>query len=336
MTTTAPPVRQAPTTSTLCPACDAGGAGVTGRIDVAEQHRRYFPADAAVAETLTRILRTSTTAYDLLSCPACGLEFASPMTAPSSAWYELAYQALGVEPEPRWEFDVVLARLQPGDTVYEIGCGMGPFLKACRGRGLAATGVDFSAHAVTACRRDGLSVEQSDLQAPGDSVVSASVAVSFQVLEHLDRPGQLFRHAAEVTRPGATLWVSVPSGRRTARALGCADRWDEPPHHLTRWTEPALSAVARRTGWVLSEVIFEPFSWRSALWEVASHFRVYERLRQARRLERPGVERALRVSLYPWALGRLLIMPRRDVSGLSLVARFDKTRVDDAERAPER
>ncbi len=273
---------------------------------------------------LARETRNEAGIYDMRLCDRCGLTFAAPMVAPTSAWYELAYRALEVKPVERWEFDVVLRTLRPGDGVYEIGCGLGQFLRSCRERGVEAVGIDFSPRSVEACGAEGFHAEVVDIgNLHGKPSRPAAVIVCFQVLEHLQRPDDLFRHAREVAAEDAVLWVSVPSDRSVSRVLSLPEAFDDPPHHLTKWTAEAFEAIGARHGWRLDRLAFQPFSWRSALWSVASHFPAYRRLREAGWTRRRATERAIRLLLYPLALVRLcLAADRRRMTGISMLASF--------------
>ena len=310
-----------------CPACGATSAARTVSLDVVAQHETYFPFEPELSKRLSDDLVPSVATYDLRVCRHCGLEFASPMQAPSSNWYQLAYRGLNVQPEYRWEFDAVLARLTPDDSVYEIGCGPGAFLDACRARRIPAQGVDFSEDLVRSCRARGLSarvagVGPNQIDEPASS---ASVVASFHVLEHLPSPDVLFDDATRISRDHATLWVSVPSPMRVGRVCGFREPFDEPPHHLTRWTAEAFEAIGTRHGWRLESLTLQPFSWRNALWTVASQFGVYRALDSRGWLKHYAVELPFRATLYPIAALMVAAHPgRKQMSGLSMLARYTR------------
>jgi SAM-dependent methyltransferase len=296
-------------------------------VQLQRQHELLFPRDPNVRSELSSNNQGMVSEYKLLTCHDCGLTYASPMLAASSRWYELAYRALGVKPEPRWEFDVVLQHLVATDRVYEIGCGTGMFLRMCRDKGIAAFGIDFSEYSIDACLAQGLNAAKTGI-AIGDAPPDwrdASAVVSFHVLEHVGCPDDLFRHAYEASAKKATLWVSVPSGTRVSRICGFGEPMDEPPHHLTKWTERAFAESGRRQGWRLEAMILEPFTWRFALWSVASQYKVYRALQVRGHLDTIIGDRLLRALLYPSAMLQLLVNPRRrSMSGSAMLARFSK------------
>jgi SAM-dependent methyltransferase len=299
-------------------------------VDVAAQHEAYFPFAAEIRRKLDEQTRDTAARYDMVRCGACGLHYVSPMKAPNSRWYELAYRALNVVPEQRWEFDVVLGELDASDTVYEIGCGFGGFLERCQARGIRAFGIDFSPEAVRRCLERNLNAAAVDVgltsHSPGPT--NSSVVLSFHVLEHLERPDDLFRRACEVAASDSTLWVSVPSSRRPARLLDMVDPLDDPPHHLTKWTEHAFASVGQPHGWVLERVFYEPFSWRGALWIIASNSAAYRTLAARGLFASTLLERTTRLILYPWALLRLILDPRRkDMTGFAMMAKYRRARI---------
>lgn len=293
---------------------------------VEEQHAKYFPVQPDVRRRLMKEIECES--YRLLRCTACGLTFASPMRSPGSAWYEITYRALDVRPEKRWEYQAVLSHLTAADSVYEIGCGTGAFLRSCADRRVAASGIDFWPDAVQACRDAGLDAMLAHVSLTRDARAPslASVVVAFQVLEHLDQPDELFRHATDVSQSGARLWISVPSNVRVARVLQLRDPMDDPPHHMTKWTRAALAAIGRRNGWRLENLSFEPFSMRNGLWSVASHFAVYEGLRARGWLQSSLLEKPIRAVLYPGAW--LTLVRHRDrgrMTGTSMLARYTRS-----------
>jgi hypothetical protein len=87
----------------------------------------------------------------------------------------------------------------------------------------------------------------------------------------------------------------------------------------------AFDAIGKRHGWRLESLTPEPFSWRNALWTVASQFRVYRALKSRGWLKHYAVELPLRATLYPVAALMLAVHPgRKHLSGLSMLARYTR------------
>jgi SAM-dependent methyltransferase len=305
-----------------CPACRGREHERLGQIPIASQHRDYAPGDEALQARLTAAAATASSCYEMLRCRICGMEFADPMAAPPAGWYALAYRALDLYPPARWEHGVTLASFRASDAVVEFGCGSGSFLAGCRERGLDSVGLDFSADAVEQCRRQGLPARRFDLrdELPPDLRGRGAQLVAFHVVEHLEEPALLFRHARAAAAAGARLWIGVPSDRRPSRRFGERDFLDEPPHHMSRWTEAAFREIGWREGWRLQEMHYEPLGYRASLWSIATHSAAYVAAR-GRSVAPSAVERLLRWRLYPQAALRRFRM-RPPLSGFSMLARF--------------
>ena len=222
-----------------CPACGRGAAEPIERFTVADQHALYAPADEGLRQRLTAAAAAAALEYQMLRCRHCGLEFTSPLRAPSSDWYRLAYDVLDIYAADRWEFDEVLRHANPGEDLVEVGCGSGAFLETCRQRGLTASGVDFSAEAIAL---PGARIARPPTglgRGPGWGGWRQGRPCRRLSCPRTSRPAGRsvpFRRAA--TRCRMHLWLSVPSDRRFDRCFGLSRLSDEPPHHMTRWTRP--------------------------------------------------------------------------------------------------
>lgn len=308
-----------------CPACLGDIRQRLETIDVRDQHHRYSE-DPQVRLLLDEAAERSGLEYHVCRCDACGLEYADPMRAPSAEWYALAYRARELFCDERWEFGAVLSSIPSGSRLLEFGCGTGGFLKLCRARQIGAIGVDFSSDAIAECRKEGLDGRQIDVCQPAlraDEPLPDHIA-AFHVLEHLDHPVALFEQGAAVAAPATKFWVAVPSHRRATRWLGEQDYLDQPPHHMTRWTDAALRAVARRAGWNLESVIYEPMPMKNAVWTLATRSALYQVLHRRGCIPWKTLrERAVRLALYPAAALKRL-GPGRNITGFTMLARFGR------------
>ena len=312
----------------VCPACYKCKFDLCEFVNVVEQHRLYAPENQETQDCLSAAPEI-VPGYQMLRCSHCGLEFSDPMLAPSAAWYHLAYRALQPypgapwNPPHRWEFDEVLSRIPKSDSIFEFGCGFGPFLKRCKEEGVQAQGIDFSEDAVANCLSSGLAAERVDLYKDPvrDDANRFSQLAAFQFLEHLDKPFVLFEQAAARALPSAHFWVSVPGDHRPSRYFAEKDFLDEPPHHMTRWTPGALAEIGRQFGWRLAEMLHEPISLRTAIWSISVRSPTYLRWKDAGRFRKRKVEKLFRAVAFPAALLRRIMIGRK-VSGFSMLAHF--------------
>jgi SAM-dependent methyltransferase len=283
----------------------------------------YAADDLKVRAALDAAAAESALHYQMLRCRVCGLEFCEPFKAPPATWYRLAYRALDLHSEDRWEYGEVLRQIPKDSQVFELGCGSGNFLLRCQEHGVAASGIDFSEDGIAKCLARGLKATHTSVYeiATATNTDRVSQIVSFQFLEHLDRPMILFQCAAAKARPGAHLWVSVPSDNRPAPQFGFKEFLNEPPHHLTEWTPEAFRQMGMRVGWRLIELIYEPAKIRTSLWWITVHLPIYLRLQEAGWMESRLTHRsfclvALPVTLLQW------LRWRRKLSGYAMLAHF--------------
>jgi O-antigen chain-terminating methyltransferase len=112
--------------------------------------------------------------------------------------------------------------------VADLGCGRGEFLELLKARGIAARGVEASAHAAAQCRARGLDVVEGDLVDFLRSQPDASLGGAFaaQVAEHLPPAAlqALLREAHRVLRPGGLLALETVNPRSVVGLLEVFNR----------------------------------------------------------------------------------------------------------------
>jgi SAM-dependent methyltransferase len=203
--------------------------------------------------------------WSLWECPDCGAGFCDPFREPGPAYYEghegLYAAAVEETTDPMsFEYDEGLARLTRtlprGARVLDAGCGAGGFLRRLRAAGFEASGADFNPRRVRALRDLGFEVFEGGLPdfaktgpAPFDG------AAMFEIVEHLTDPAAWLAAALSVLKPGAPFVLGTPNRDRTFdpfRGPGM-EEVDNPPHHLTRWSAPALRRLLERAGFEVLE-----------------------------------------------------------------------------------
>jgi 2-polyprenyl-3-methyl-5-hydroxy-6-metoxy-1,4-benzoquinol methylase len=254
-------------------------------------------------------------------CLKCGLEVATP----ARCWPDGAYPEDEHYPV-RWEFGRLLDDLRGVPRrVLELGCGAGQFLERAAARGHAPLGIDFNPAAVRKAKdrnldvvRGGFEHLRSHLAGQRQDRTFDAVAM-FHVIEHLPEPGELLRRLEEFVRPGTLLGLSCPGPNRFTCLIpdqhaGLRDWWDYPPHHVLRWSVPALRAFLEANGWEVIATEEEPFSFIDAAAQIG----------YTRALWRGYARRRWRTRLSILASRLRLLIPGRSYSGLSLyvLARF--------------
>jgi SAM-dependent methyltransferase len=202
--------------------------------------------------------------------------------------------------------------------VLDAGCGSGRNMVELARLG-PVTGVELSHTSVELARARGVGevVEGSVLDMPfADD--SFDLAVSLDVIEHLDDDLGALRELRRTVAPGGTLLVTVP-----------AYQWlwsghDEINHHRRRYTRRSLQTVAERAGWRQARTTY----FNSLLLPVAIVLRVLDRVNTK------TTESSLDLWVPPEPANSLLERPLdleaaviahggRIPAGLSLLAVFD-------------
>jgi SAM-dependent methyltransferase len=170
----------------------------------------------------------------------------------------------------RTVLDVVIARLglPQRARILDAGCGSGRNMVELARRG-TVTGIELSETSVALARqRDvGEVVAGSVLEMPF-AEDSFDLAVSLDVIEHLEDDLGALRELRRTVAPGGSLLVTVP-----------AYQWlwsghDEINHHHRRYTRRSLQRVAEQAGWRQTRTTY----FNSLLLPVAIVLRVLDRV----------------------------------------------------------
>jgi SAM-dependent methyltransferase len=202
--------------------------------------------------------------------------------------------------------------------VLDAGCGSGRNMIELSDLG-TVTGIELSETSVALARqRDaGEIVAGSVLEMPFPDD-SFDLAVSLDVIEHLDDDLTALRELRRTVAPGGALLVTVP-----------AYQWlwsghDEINHHHRRYTRRSLQRVASQAGWTQVRTTY----FNSLLLPVAIVLRVLDRVNRAKTTE-SSLDLWIPPAPVNWLLERPLALEAaligrggRIPAGLSLLAVF--------------
>jgi SAM-dependent methyltransferase len=177
--------------------------------------------------------------------------------------------------------------------ILDAGCGSGRNMIEMARRG-TVTGIELSATSVAKARERGAGevIEGSVLEMPfADG--SFDLAVSLDVIEHLEDDLGALRELRRTVAPGGALLLTVP-----------AYQWlwsghDEINHHHRRYTRRSLQAVAEQAGWRQERTSY----FNSLLLPVAIMLRVLDRF------NRKTTESSLDLWVPPEPVNRALELP---------------------------
>ena len=211
--------------------------------------------------------------YATVYCSACQLQFASPMRHPGWGFYRdySHYELRARESDPAvgdemasrdWRFKTFfsLCSSSANPKLLDIGCGEGKFLARARRNGFDVYGIDLDPRAIELARtlRDlqNLRVGNWEALLDVDEWNNFDAITLFDVLEHLESPLPTARTAFSLLRPRGKICITVPRLDRYPRLFD--PQADRPPHHLTLWTERALTVLLNRAGFGEIQVVRRP------------------------------------------------------------------------------
>jgi 2-polyprenyl-3-methyl-5-hydroxy-6-metoxy-1,4-benzoquinol methylase len=197
--------------------------------------------------------------YSLMECEGCSLVFADPMEPGDNHFYGWICSSRIYYPSSRWEWGPLVERILAMNRakVLDVGCGSGLFLDTIRRCGVNGQGVDPTEESVAACRARGIEAHQLSIQEMADSPLGQfSVITLFHVLEHVADPLDAIKILKRSLSPGGIFAVSVPYSPMSFEA-DWRDPLNRPPHHLSRWNERSLKALATSAG-MSAEILVQP------------------------------------------------------------------------------
>jgi len=198
--------------------------------------------------------------YKLYHCRKCDVVFSHPMKNPGSEWYEESeLYILGktlCDTTISWHHDQFIHDGKVfGDSLLDVGCGNGVFMKEAQRLGYKVVGIDFDRENIKIAREHfGLNdVFPLTLEELITSYQDKKfdVITFFEVLEHMDNPGNFINSIKTGLKPGGHIALSVPNRERFLDPLGDGDY---PPNHLTRWNASSISSFLEKRGFEIIKV----------------------------------------------------------------------------------
>ncbi len=175
-------------------------------------------------------------------CRSCFLCFFEPELPGSPAFYTSMQSIEGYYMEDKAEYEMAIKWIPPNAHVLEVGCGVGWFAK--RLPRSQYTGLEYSESAAEKARNAGLDVRIQSVQEHSSTHLAAyRVVCAFQVLEHVPDQASFIAACLDCLEPGGLLIYGVPCNDSYLQFLQNASS-NLPPHHLTRWPDKTLEAIA--------------------------------------------------------------------------------------------
>jgi SAM-dependent methyltransferase len=182
--------------------------------------------------------------YSLVECSQCGLVRLSPRPTPeqvdgfyaknywfAGGWMQETYRRLVLRDHVQF---AVASADETKDTILDVGCGGGLFLRMMKERGYNVLGFDFSDEAARVAReQNGIPVLVGDLRSIPIEPGSCALITMYHVVEHLLDPVGYLEAARRLLRFDGRLIVQVPD-RDCWEAAMLGERWTglDVPRHL--------------------------------------------------------------------------------------------------------
>jgi cyclopropane fatty-acyl-phospholipid synthase-like methyltransferase len=180
--------------------------------------------------------------------------FFDPPCAGSEDFYRTLTSQTRYE-EGKQEFVFASSHIEEGETLLDIGCGWGHF--ATEAPQAIYKGVELSEVSARRCVERGLDVENKlAAEVARDRPEGFDVVASFQVLEHVEDPGQFFADCLANVRPGGKLILSVPNSD-SFMSVRENNYLNYPPHHVTWWSQRSLEYLIERHNLELVDLHFD-------------------------------------------------------------------------------
>ena len=176
--------------------------------------------------------------YLIRCCPDCNLEFADPLIPGNKSFYQWLGNHPGYYAKDRWEWHVVLAKLEEIAVsrlnVLELGFGPGNFYKM-------AASLPYL-HLTRAEAYPPFYGEALGYLVDKNKKFDA-IAI-FHYLEHVPDRVKMMKELCGLLKRQGILFFSLPFSP-TSVEYSFFDPSNYPPHHLTRWDPRSLANLAR-------------------------------------------------------------------------------------------
>jgi hypothetical protein len=192
-------------------------------------------------------------------CSESGLRWYEPSRLGDSDFYEHLSTFPSYYNPGSWDKKVAVDILKSRAIVSAVDVGFGDawLLREAKKAGISIFGTELNEAAVRKWREEGLQVFTPD--DPGLNGRSVQALVSLQTLEHITAPTEWLQAQVNQFEPSIVI-VAVPAHDTMLGATSDPLAW--PPHHFTSWSTKALRVLAKRIGFEVCQVEYQPNCWR--------------------------------------------------------------------------
>ncbi len=157
----------------------------------------------------------------------------------------------------REKYALIRNFIADGDTVLDVGCATGCFLKVLEEKRVSGYGVEISDFAAAYAREQNrLKVTSGDLIGARFPACYFDALTMWDVLEHLPNPTEVLDEVHRILKPGGFLIIETLNiGSLNARFM--RHRWPlySPPYHLYYYCARTLEALLRFRGFQTIKIL---------------------------------------------------------------------------------
>lgn len=241
------------------------------------EHQAFVPVDCPACAESPRAPSFIKEAFAYCECARCGTLFVSPRpteamidrfyreSATSRFWADRFFpETAGARreqifrPRARMVADLIERFGVPAPRVIaDVGAGYGIFLEEMRALDVAAdlVAIEPSRDLARTLRERGLRVVEKPLEQVAAGECRATVATSFEVVEHLFAPAAFLRAVGRLLEPGGLLvFTTLTVSGWDMQVLWEHSKSIAPPHHLNLMSTEGLEILTCRAGFVVEEI----------------------------------------------------------------------------------
>ncbi|GAB4131245.1 MAG: hypothetical protein OHK0045_23980 [Raineya sp.] len=261
----------------------------------------------------------------LCRCNHCKLLFYNPIILGDGKFYEDLQNYEGYYLEEKSDYIEAKKYIGSSDDVLEVGCGAGFFTNFIQPK--SYTGLEFNDKAIELAQKKGLNVKKQSLEAhAAENPEKYDVVCFFQVLEHVDNPGNFLRDALKCLKKGGKMIFAVPA-EDSFMQMSLNSYLNMPPHHTARYPDFTLRSIAKMFEIQLIEIIYETI--QPIHREFYLKTTMFNRLRKILNMPQKSLDNSLASNaLYAlvWIAAKVIAKFKslKNIQGVSVVAIYSK------------
>ena len=159
-----------------------------------------------------------------------------------------------------WKFEnqMALEAIRPGDKILDIGCGEGKFLQKALVKSKSVYGIELNAKAAGVAVENGIEVHTETIEVHAINHIGYyDMVCMFQVLEHIYEVNEFLEASLKVLKPGGKLIIGVPNNEPYFNGYDKYCTLNLPPHHMGMWNISVFRNISTLFDISIQEVQYE-------------------------------------------------------------------------------